>query len=211
MSIASRRLERHARTFKIVVLVASRSLVIWQTTRASALDEIEAAHRAIGGEGRGRRYATQQINQAFAVMVSSQFQGFCRELHAEAVDHLALVLPLELRPIVRARFAGGRRLDGGNANPGNLGADFARFGIDLWGATVALDHGNRRRQRELEELSKWRNAIAHQDFDPHHLGGRSRIGLADVRRWRRACNSLARSFDAVVRGGLAPLVGGRPW
>jgi hypothetical protein len=53
----------------------------WITTRADALGEIEQAHAAVGGTGRGRRYATQQINQAYAVMLASQFQGYCRDLH----------------------------------------------------------------------------------------------------------------------------------
>ena len=68
--------------------MASRALHRWQTEAQRSLDEIEQAHRAVGGAGPGRRYATQQINQAYVVMVSSQFQRFCRDLHSEAVDHL---------------------------------------------------------------------------------------------------------------------------
>ena len=37
----------------------------WLIDRASALGEIEQAHRSVGGTGPGRRYATQQINQAY--------------------------------------------------------------------------------------------------------------------------------------------------
>jgi hypothetical protein len=48
----------------------------WITTRADALGEIERAHAAVGGTGRRRRYATQQINQAYDVMLASQFQGY---------------------------------------------------------------------------------------------------------------------------------------
>ncbi len=47
----------------------------WRTSRAKALDEIAHAHAAVGGTQRGRRYATQQINRAYAVMLASQFQG----------------------------------------------------------------------------------------------------------------------------------------
>src|SRR5262249_56686392 len=60
----------------------------WSVRRAAALDEIEHAHRSVGGTGPGRRYLTQQINQAYVVLLSSQFQGFCRDLHEECVDHL---------------------------------------------------------------------------------------------------------------------------
>lgn len=60
--------------------------------RARALDEIEAAHASVGGTGPGRRYATQQSNQAYAMLLASQFQGFCRDLHTESVDQV-MALP----------------------------------------------------------------------------------------------------------------------
>jgi hypothetical protein len=44
----------------------SHSYRVWLTTRAKALDEIEAAHASVGGTGPCRRYATQQINQAYS-------------------------------------------------------------------------------------------------------------------------------------------------
>jgi hypothetical protein len=37
------------------------------------LQEIENAHAAVGGTGRGRRYTTQQINRAFVMLLASQF------------------------------------------------------------------------------------------------------------------------------------------
>jgi hypothetical protein len=48
----------------------------WRTVRASALDEIAHAHAAVGGTARGRRYTTQQINRAYAMLLASQFQGY---------------------------------------------------------------------------------------------------------------------------------------
>jgi len=47
----------------------------WFAERAVDLDEIENAHRLVGGTGPGRRTATQQINQAYAMLLASQFQG----------------------------------------------------------------------------------------------------------------------------------------
>lgn len=61
----------------------SKSLDLWRTTRSDTLDEIVAAHRSVGGQDRGRRFATQQINCAYTKLLSSQFQGFCRDLHSE--------------------------------------------------------------------------------------------------------------------------------
>ena len=56
------------------------------------LDEIAGADAAVGGAARGRRYATQQINRAYAVLLASEFQGFCRDLHSECVDHVLTVI-----------------------------------------------------------------------------------------------------------------------
>jgi hypothetical protein len=50
----------------------------------------------------------------------------------------------------------------------------------------------------LQELIDWRNAIAHQDFDPVAPGGIPTLHLARVRAWRRAVNALARHFDQVM-------------
>jgi hypothetical protein len=47
------------------------------------------AHVAVGGAAAGRRWATQELNHAILLRLASEFQGFCRDLHDEAV--LALV------------------------------------------------------------------------------------------------------------------------
>ena len=94
-------LERHF-PMQGLYTVASTSYRRWRTTRASALDEIARAHAAIGGTARGRRFTTQQINQAYAMLLASQFQGFCRDLHSESVDPVVAVIapPARLRNLV---------------------------------------------------------------------------------------------------------------
>lgn len=112
----------------------SRSLNRWNNERRQALDQIATAHAAVGGIGPGRRYATQQINQAYAVLLSSQFQGFCRDLHSEAVDHICGPVGAgNIRMfLLRMRLTIGRKLDAGNPNPSNLGSDFGFFDMELW-------------------------------------------------------------------------------
>ena len=91
-----------------------------------------------------RRYATQQINQAYTVLLMSQFQKYCRDLHTEAIEHITKGASGDLRyALLRVQLREGRKLDSGNANPGNLGADFARFGMDL-GFTGAAPKGEPR-------------------------------------------------------------------
>ncbi len=189
----------------------SHSFNRWACVRAQALDEIADAHASVGGEGRGRRHATQQINHAYAVLLSSHFQGFCRDLHSECVDHLVALTPPALQPIIRAQFIWGRALDRGNPNPGNIGTDFGRLGLAFWAAVRAERHLNDRRQELLDEVNTWRNAIAHEDFDPGRLGGTTALHLPVIRQWRNSLNILAASFDAVMRDHLETQLGASPW
>jgi hypothetical protein len=142
---------------------------VWRTRRRTALDEVAAAHAAIGGTGRGRRFATQQVNHAYAVLLSAQFQGFCRDLHRDAVDHLIVGLPPPTDRLLKAELLRDRKLQHGNPNPGNLGADLNRLGFDLWPAVLSGEPRAAGWRTRLEQLNAWRNAIAHQDFDPAPL------------------------------------------
>jgi hypothetical protein len=105
----------------------------WFVVRAVALDHIENAHRSVHGSGPGARAATQQINQAYAMLLSAQFQGFCRELHSECIDFLvAPVADPNLRQMWYNNLLFGRKLDRGNPSPSNIGSDFNRLGLALW-------------------------------------------------------------------------------
>ncbi len=190
--------------------MASVALHKWLTSSRDELDEIEEAHTAVGGSGRGRRYATLQLNHAYAMLVSSQFQRFCRDLHTEAVS--ALVQGGAQGPfqaIARAMLTQGRLLDRGNPNAGNLGADYGRLGMQFWNDVKAHHHRNGDRKDLLGELTQWRNAIAHQDFSS--IGGGTSLHLSKVRSWRTACSGLAVSMDVVVADHVLRMVGQRPW
>lgn len=114
------------------------------------------------------------------------------------------------QPLVEAVFTANRKLDRGNPNPGNIGSDFNRFGLAFWNEVERQDPRNSGRRVLLGELNEWRNAIAHQDFDPAVLGGSVRLPLAQVKSWRSACQALATSFDAVMRNRLQSLTGTAP-
>src|SRR5438094_3488342 len=111
----------------------SLSLQKWVAERAGTLNEIESAHRSVQGSGPGARAATQQINQAYAVLLAAQFQGFSRDLHSEAADHFVVpVTDPDLRDMLRDNLLFGRKLDRGNPSPGNPGSDFNRFNLAFW-------------------------------------------------------------------------------
>lgn len=188
----------------------SKSLEVWQTERAASLDEIEAAHASVGGTARGRRYATQQINQAYAVLLSSQFQGFCRDLHDECADHFIQRVPANLQRSIRELVVANRKLDKGNPHPDNIGLDYNRFGLAFWDEVRRVDGRNRGRRQRLLELNSWRNAIAHQDFNMPKLGA-AVLRLRSVRNWRAACDQLASAFDEVMRLYFLSLNRVSPW
>src|SRR5437773_10063998 len=102
----------------------SHSLRRWLGQRSDALDEIANAHAQVGGTERGRRFTTQQINHAYAILLSSQFQGFCRDLHSECVEHIISASPSDLQAVIKTQFHWGRPLDKGNPNTGNIDADY---------------------------------------------------------------------------------------
>jgi len=189
----------------------SLSLIRWNGERAGALDEIENAHVMVGGTERGRRYATQQINYAYATLLSSHFQGFCKDLHSECIDGIVAIAPAQLRRFLRVEFIWNRSLDRGNPHPGAVGSDFNRLGVDFWTAVYALGSRNERRRELLQELIDWRNAIAHQDFDAVAPAGTPTLRLAKVRAWRSAVDALARHFDQAMYNYLAALIGSPPW
>jgi hypothetical protein len=189
----------------------SAALAWWKTDAKDVLDQIVAVHATVGGHGPGRRYATEQINNAYAVLLSSQFQKFCRDLHSQSADFLANLTPASIRNVVLARFTEGRKLNVGNPNPGNLGSDFSRFGVNFWAKVLAADPRNARRKEQLETLNLWRNAIGHHDFSDPKLVGRSAIRLNEVNEWRRACNGLTTEFDGVMLRHLTTMTGRAPW
>ena len=191
----------------------SQSLHRWQTEARAALDQIQSAHAAVGGSKRGRRYATLQINHAYLVLVSSHFQRFCRDLHGEAIDQLCRQgHPHDpRRDILRYGLSLNRQLEARNPTPAAIGADFERFNLRFWDVVKSKSPArNRRRQELLDELNKWRNAIAHQDFAHNNLSPNG-VTLSLVRRFRSACDDLARRFDAVLATHLATMMGVAPW
>jgi hypothetical protein len=194
-----------------VISMASKSLIQWNGERVDALDEIENAHVMVGGTERGRRYATQQINYAYAALLSSHFQGYCRDLHAESIDHIVAKVPPQLKELLRAEFILNRSLDRGNPHPGAIGSDFNRLGVDVWTDVYGLDARNERRRELLQELIDWRNAIAHQDFNAVAPGGNPTLHLASVRSWRSALTVLARCLDQAMSNHLRALFGSVPW
>jgi hypothetical protein len=195
--------------------MASRALREWQVDASAAFDEIENAHRAVGGVKPGRRFLTQQLNYAYTTLLAARFQGFIRALHTQTVDAIADgAHNAAYRRLLRESLAWGRALDRHNAQPNSIEDDFSRFGLNVWSQVDRERSGNDERRKKLWALITWRNAIAHDDIDIKLTRGALdpvTVSLGTCRTWRSTLNVLATSLDKVAADHCQTLGLPRPW
>jgi hypothetical protein len=196
--------------------MVSLALERWQVERARQLDDLFAAHAALGGAGTGRRWRTTELNRALVLGLASHFQGFAREVHEETAFAFArLAQPMDpgVAAILGSGLQVGRVLDRRNANEESLRADFTRFGLDLWSAMERRDRRVPARRERLRWFNRARNAVAHDDRDM--LAAVQTAGypitLRTVRRWRSTLDALAGTMDIVLVEHLTATFGTRPW
>jgi hypothetical protein len=190
----------------------SDALSTWRAERTIRLRNVEADCLHLATVHAADPNRVQEYIRSYAVLLSAEFQGFCRNLHSECADRLIdSVAPATRAAVLRAQCFHGRKLDTGNPNPGNLGADFNRYALDFWSEVLALDPGHAARLHRLAMLNAWRNAIAHHNYDPTALGGTMLLTVAKVRDWQSDCDAFATAFDAVMRNHLQATTGVSPW
>ena len=180
------------------------------------LDNLLASHRAVSGQGAGRRWLTEELNHALIIRIASEFQGFVRDLHDECLNifidygesrHEAFDV------IVRNSLELRRKIDRGNATWPNICEDSSRLGISL-AQELRASHPRQYRGwiEKLRRLNDARNAIAHGN---HHAITASAavqpLTLGSFRIWRSALRSLASGIDKTAREYLEGLSGTRPW
>lgn len=195
--------------------MASKSLREWQADAWSAFDEIEHAHRAVGGTKPGRRFLTQQLNYAYTTLLAARFQGFARSLHTQTVNAVAFgAHSAPYRLLLQRSLTRHRALERHNAHPNSIAEDFARLGLDIWTLADQERSGNDERRKKLWALITWRNAITHDDIEGKLKKGAlepTTISLGTCRSWRSALNVLATSLDTVAADHCKTLGLPRPW
>jgi hypothetical protein len=72
--------------------VASESRIEWQTDAWAAFDEIENAHRAVGGVKPGRRFLTQQLNYAYTTLLAESLRGSWRQFLLSGLSRSRLLV-----------------------------------------------------------------------------------------------------------------------
>lgn len=200
----------------IVCQVPSSALLRWQSERCAVLDSLEAIHEQITGKRRGRQTATEHLNLALFVRLAAEFQGFCRDLHDDAAIVIADSLAKEYAarvPVLLSALVRGRKLDVGNAGPGNIGNDFGNLGMSLWPDVKDRYPARGPKWNEvLKRLNDVRNAVAHSDSAKLAQVRRVQpLTLATFREWRRSLNTAASGFDKTVAAYLSYLTGTPGW
>jgi hypothetical protein len=196
--------------------MASGALAQWSTARRARLSELYAAHRAVGGAGRGRRTATAQLNWSIALSLASEFQGYVRDLHDEAseiiINRIYVAAPAH-ESVLRNMLTLNRQLNRGNATGSNLQQDFGRFGFGVIDEVKGQYARGAAWLKALEDLNTARNGIAHSDKAKiAKATDGSALGLAHVKRWDGSMKALANALDRITADKLAALTGGgRPW
>ena len=187
----------------------------WRTDAWAAFDEIEHAHRAVGGVKPGRRFLTQQLNYAYTMLLAARFQGFVRALQIQTAEAIALgAHNATYGELLRENLTSNRALERHNAQPNSISEDFGRFGLDVWTEVDGERKGNDERRKKLWALITWRNAIAHDDIDARRAKGAlapMTISLGTCRSWRSSLSVLAVSLDKVAGDHCKALGVSSPW
>jgi RiboL-PSP-HEPN len=189
----------------------SDALLAWQNERMPRLQNIEADCLHLEALHLADPGRVQEYIRCYAVLLSAEFQAFCRDLHDQCAEKIVEpVNRIDLQNVLLSECVYGRKLDTGNPTEGNLGADFNRYGLEFWKAVLAIDPGHATRKSRLGTLSDWRNAIAHHYYDPVKLGGTT-LSIVQVTDWRTDCDALANAFDIVAGNHLLAITGILPW
>lgn len=162
----------------------SRALQRWRRERSATLDDLVAVHRGVSEGPRASEFKMGVIVDALTLRLATEFQGFARDLHDEAVD--GVVASVDAPEGVDGLLIGGltvfRRLNRANASKGSLVEDFGQLGVSLWG------HGSSCTPwwKDLEALNGVRNALAHDNVAALGAQGYSQ----DLETWNRRRSAI---------------------
>ena len=198
--------------------MTSRALDRWLDDRSAALGRLERVHGSMTGGLSGRPRDVTELNHALFLRLAAEVQGFCRDLHDEAIDAICTPVQVpspDLRAAFRARLLAGRKLDAGNAGPGNVGSDWAHFGMTLWRDLVAAHPGRLGAtdwNSRLEWLNTARNGIAHNDPTKIAVARTTHpLTINTFRVMRRRFNKFAPALDHTTEAYLRSATGVAPW
>ncbi|WP_371593064.1 hypothetical protein [Streptomyces virginiae] len=196
--------------------VTSVALNDWNTKRAQRIALSWGVHATLAAPPRAIWHADQALAMV-AQRISTEFQGFARALHDEAIDvfvsHVGGAnMPLE--SVLRERMTTERALSKGNPTKKALGGDFGRLGFTFWAAMQKADGRANAWGQELDKLIEMRNGVAHDDeakLNRLHSEGYP-LASGTLQKWEKDLGDIAATMDDVVASSLSALLKiQRPW
>jgi hypothetical protein len=196
--------------------------VEWFGSRRANIDELLRAHATIGSVGRGAgpgrpsAGGTEQLNEALVLRVTTEFQGFVRDLIDLAT--IKIVRGSGCGPAYQAQIIAAmtrnRMIDRGNPRLDAIEADLNRLGLRAIRQQLERNNVNYAADvARLQQLVELRNAVAHDDQDK--LRSLSRSGTRATKLFvigSRAClGRIAKALDRVVWDHLLASFSTDPW
>ena len=182
----------------------STSLDHWQNDRILRLQKVENQCAASLSLVVPDPELSDENLRGFTILLSAHFQGYRRDLYSECTQILAAEVVPSLQALVQTQFLSNLALDRGNPNIQNIKTDFKRFDLTF---NLAANPANQSPLRDLNELTEWRNIVAHQGVV--HPGGFP--PLSTLQAWLASCDGLATALDAIMYNRLLSLLGRKPW
>jgi hypothetical protein len=196
--------------------MTSPALATWRSSRLPRLDRLLALHPDSAGSATDPAVA-EVCTHALVSRLASQFQGFCRDLHDDAVNAIldaVAVSDEEMRGMLTNGLTVGRGLDRRSADPKTVDDDFARLGADQWVGLAAVRPEAVSSWREgLGALHRARNGVAHDDRDAIAAVAVAGwpVRVDTVRKWRNLLDDTAEGIDTVASKEISRLIGKNPW
>lgn len=198
--------------------MTSQSLACWNNDRLAALQRLEQVHGRMTGGLVGRPRDVTELNHALFLRLASEVQGFCRDLHDESVEVLCAPAHMPTSAIAdtaRNALRRGRKLDAGNAGPGNIGNDWTSLGMAIWPDLRAAYPGQQGASdwnKRLEWLNEARNGIAHNDDAKIAFAHAVHpLTVRTFRVTRGRMTKFAMALDRTTKAYLKATTGTSPW
>ncbi|AHW65421.1 Hypothetical protein CGLY_14925 [Corynebacterium glyciniphilum AJ 3170] len=186
------------------------ALETWRTSRGALLDSLALARQTISMNRTAAVGAVENIDRTLYPALVAEFQGFCRDLHNEAVSALIeeAAWPTEqLAALTTAAIRKGRGLDHKNPTPSVIDEDFRSLGLPIWRRVQQLhpeDYPDWR--ASLETLVRIRNAVAHSDQERIDIFfTKQQMTFAYWGNTRKRLTELAIAMNSVVRRYLVEI------
>ena len=187
----------------------SAAITRWQNDRTPRLDEVERHCAAVLALVPPNPTFLDETLRGFVLHLSAHFQGFCRNLYTECSQIWIAAILVGLQATAQAQFSAQLALEKGNPSYDNIKRDFNRFGFLL---DLQISHPlGPQRVTDLGHLNDWRNKAAHQGDQPLGKGVPALLTLPIVQDWRKSCDGLATSLDAIMYTELLRIMGVAPW